>query len=468
MTLNKTNLAQICFLLLLFSIFFPIRHTFLTPSAYILGQYSDFTSFSLYLSDILLIITWFLVILPRGELGTKRLIPNSYILILIIWLILDLIWHFKTNSNLNYYNALKYAELIVACGTAYHVFRKTSIKSLFLNVFVIFSSVESILALWQFAIQKSIGGFLHRLGESIIAPNIANVAKIVSSGTTYIRGYGTFPHPNLLSAFLITGIFILLYQILTETKLKYRFFYILGLFINILGLTVSFSRAGYIALAFGLVLFFGFLIFFDTAIGKMRVWLTILYVALALATSFIIFKPFLITRETISDDAVSARLTYAQIGGRMIKANPLFGVGIGESVLHMQQYSLAHLQPWEIQPIHNYFVLAVAELGLPGALIFILIFLSLLFGLIKKLRQLSDFTLVTYNLSLITILCSFLVLMQFDHYFYTLEQTQMLLWIMLGIITAEISKPAPLNWMPETIKDLEINKNPQSGDSPNI
>jgi O-antigen ligase len=121
----------------------------------------------------------------------------------------------------------------------------------------------------------------------------------------------------------------------------------------------------------------------------------------------------------------------------MIKDNPLFGVGAGESVLHMEQYTNVKLEPWQKQPIHNYFLLSAAEIGIPGVLILIWIFLSHLKSLIFNLKSSKDFQLTAYNLLLIAILSTFLVLMLFDHYFYTLQQTQLLLWITLGVIAAQ-------------------------------
>ena len=88
----------------------------------------------------------------------------------------------------------------------------------------------------------------------------------------------------------------------------------------------------------------------------------------------------------------------------------------------------------QIQPVHNYFILAAAELGVPGMLILIWIFISHAWVLIK-----NYFT--AHKMPLASILICFLVLMQFDHYFYTLQQTQMLLWIFLGITSAQLKTP---------------------------
>lgn len=154
--------------------------------------------------------------------------------------------------------------------------------------------------------------------------------------------------------------------------------------------------------------------------------------------SLLLFRPYILTRATITDQASIERSTYNKIGLQIIKDYPLFGVGIGESVLHMEQYSGMKLEPWQKQPIHNYFLLAAAELGIPGALILFWIMLTNLKSLILNLKSEPKKFIA---LAMIAILINFLILMQFDHYFYTLQQTQMLLWAVLGIIAAETQNP---------------------------
>ena len=89
--------------------------------------------------------------------------------------------------------------------------------------------------------------------------------------------------------------------------------------------------------------------------------------------------------------------------------------------------------------MHNYFLLSAAELGIPGMLILIWFFFLHLKKLVVSIKNQvlsGDKELTTYYMLLATFF-SFLILMQFDHYFYTLQQTQMLLWIFLGIIASE-------------------------------
>jgi O-antigen ligase len=160
-------------------------------------------------------------------------------------------------------------------------------------------------------------------------------------------------------------------------------------------------------------------------------------VLISIISSSFLFKPFLLTRATFSDQSTIDRKFFDQVGLKMAEKNPLFGVGLGESVLHMEQYSGKSLKPWNKQPPHNYFIIAAAELGIPGALILFWIFAAHFLKLFKNLKLKIKNSDYSYYLLLTTILCSFLLLMQFDHYFYTLEQTQLLLWVILALIASE-------------------------------
>jgi O-antigen ligase len=287
-----------------------------------------------------------------------------------------------------------------------------------------------------------------------LAPCILGVAKIVSGGTTYIRGYGTFPHPNPFSAFLVAGILITIYLLTLSASKKQTILYSTLLFINILGLTVTFSRGAYLSLAAGLVIFFGIMCFIPLlakegllvrrsfsegggGVNKRRSF-AIIITLISIVISFFLFKPFLLTRATFSDQSTIERKFYDVTGIKMAVANPIFGVGIGESLLHMEQYSGRALAPWDKQPPHNYFIIAAAEMGIPAMLILIWFFLANLLLLLKKIRGQPSYILY----SLFSILLSFFLLMLFDHYFYTLNQTQLLLWIFLALIAAQTKNPS--------------------------
>ncbi|MEK7618094.1 MAG: O-antigen ligase family protein, partial [Patescibacteria group bacterium] len=450
------------------------------------GLYSDFTSISLYLSDIFLFIA-FIFSLWSNSWNLKLWLKNRQILILIIWLILGILWHYQSISGLNIWYFVKFiGSMVVSYGTAKLVTSGQSLvaRKLFLSIFVCLGTLQSVIGLTQFINQSPIG--LNAIGEQIIGPSVWGVAKIacpvacqfigsatgVSGGTIYIRAYGTFPHPNLLSAFLVTTIFINIYLLSIRDHLKTKvspgsliskiynqisnYWLNLALFINILGLTATFSRGAFLALGIGLITYFGLVIAIRQQAEKQSnpktdrhgaftgLAMTIGKVILAIIFAFLIFKPFLLTRATVSDQATIERGIYNKTALNMINDKPFFGLGIGESVFHMKQFSPVPLNAWQVQPIHNFFLLAGAELGIPGLLILIWIFFYHMKKIVSSINYQvlsGDKNLATYYMLLATILGSFLVLMLFDHYFYTLQQTQLLLWMVLGLIAVEIKNP---------------------------
>src|SRR3989344_4782453 len=453
---NPARLAKLFFLFFLISVFFPIRYVFPTASSYATGLFSDFTSISLYSSDIFLFIA-FIFTLWSNKFGfLKQFFAFRFSLFaFIIWLILATFIFNWPISGLNIWFFVKFIELtVVSYGTVQLVISKEKIanRNLFLLLFVCLGTLQSVIGLMQFINQSPIG--LNLVGEQTIGPGLWGVAKIVSSGTAYIRAYGTFPHPNLLSAFLLTTILINIYLLTSTTwKKSTKIWLNLALFINIFGLVVTFSRGAFLALGVGLLIYFGFLIVKQGI--RSNGWM-IIKLLLAFGLAFLIFKPFLLTRATVSDQGIVEREIYNQTALNMIKDKPFSGIGIGESLLHMEQYSPVPLNPYQIQPIHNYFLLSAAELGIIGALILIWIFLSHLKALWLRIK---DKRLeIEIHLLYFVILIAFLVLMNFDHYFYTLQQTQMLLWIVLGLIAAETRPQATSASVGGQAK------NPQTGD----
>src|ERR1700722_12311703 len=96
-SINWLNIGQIFAFLWLASLFFPIRYTFITQTSFASGLFSDFTSISLYLSDILLVITWICVLIPHGGAFYHVVKGLKWLLILIL-LAFSLSWFKYPNS----------------------------------------------------------------------------------------------------------------------------------------------------------------------------------------------------------------------------------------------------------------------------------------------------------------------------------------------------------------------------------
>ena len=91
-------------------------------------------------------------------------------------------------------------------------------------------------------------------------------------------------------------------------------------------------------------------------------------------------------------------------------------------------------EAWEIQPPHNYYLNVAVEQGIQGLILFIAFFVLLVKMGIDQLKSSTVARETLTTILLLSIFMSFLFLMLFDHYFYTLWQTQLLLWIIIGMI----------------------------------
>lgn len=439
---QKTGFSMIDWLtiLLVFSLLFPVRKVLDTQEAILLGYYSDFTSISFYLSDIIL-----LCIVIVGLLGKKlsfRL--NTVTIVLLFSVFLLFISNFRSNDLLYAYKAAKFAELIV-------LFEITSqlVASSALNVkkiayiSIVFALLNGFIAFVQIILNHSVG--FKFLGESILNPNEYGIAKFVAHGTNYLRAYSTFPHPNIFGAWVFAFFSLTTWWTFIENSAKWKLYaYISSFFVICAVLTYSRS-------ALSALLLFSATATFISVLFLKNVKFSYIYgVFTVLISIFLIAWLFNPSQANRNEESGNFRLIYNQIGLRMTQDNPVLGLGFGQSILKMNEYSPKWLQPWQIQPIHNYFLLSSSELGilftlLLVALIFYPVYLSAssIWNLFRNRTLARSSNITAQTLLGLVVFCIFL-LMQVDHYFYTLQQGQFLLWIVLGLYYGSFVFKKPL------------------------
>ncbi len=446
---TASRATQWLLLLIIITIPFSIRHVFDSSWNFQTGAYSDFTSLSIYITDILIVILVSIRLITTPWLSIPRLWKYAA-LFSVSWLVLELAIQDRSFMPLQLYFSLRIAILIVFALVVSQI--RVSREKISL-AFVILGGIQSLIGIVQFVSQKSIG--LYYLGESHLSPETLGVAKIVSHGTKYIRAYGTFPHSNLLAAFLVVSTVFNLYLIAKYYQIPRGNFISRGklvisreiipmvsliilLFLNVFGLFVSFSRAGVLGLVLSGSVFY-FYLYQNTSrnIFSKQIALFIAVVAIPIA----ILWPFLSTRATITDNATKERVFYNTVGLKIALSKSFFGIGAGTSVLHMKQYSETDLKPWEIQPIHNFYLISWAEWGI-ATLAWLFLLLYPIFLLFKRKMEL-------WSTSLLAIGVSFLLLFLFDHYFYTIWPTQVLIWLILGIILGSTVQKATYDTVSE-------------------
>ena len=123
----------------------------------------------------------------------------------------------------------------------------------------------------------------------------------------------------------------------------------------------------------------------------------------------------------LQSESIWRRIELAKATWEMFKTSPIFGVGLGNFIPQLPKFLIPKkLYFW--QPVHNIFLLILAETGIIGlCLVFYVLWVML-----RKLWQKKKPALF-YSL-LAIIFTGF-----FDHYWLTLQQNQLLLALIIGL-----------------------------------
>ncbi len=308
---------------------------------------------------------------------------------------------------------------------------KTIVAVLSFDVFYV-----SFIALAQFILQRSIGGFFWWLGERTFSVSSAGIATFfwpfflsaklwpVNLGRKlFLRPYATFPHPNVLAGFLAVVLplmlnFFFLSKIKINKLLKYLILTVI--LFGFMTLIISFSKAAWCVALVGLWLVlakdkidlvwwikkhskFSLAIFYSILVLSIAIFLFI-------PESFFIFEKNWQERGELLKGAIS-----------MLAEKPFFGVGLNNFILLFKDYTFLFSDLFIFQPVHNIYVLILTETGIVGFIVFLLFLFQAFYR--------SVFSSTFVSLSLIQLF----LLGLFDHYLVTLQQAQLLFTVFLAL-----------------------------------
>lgn len=111
---------------------------------------------------------------------------------------------------------------------------------------------------------------------------------------------------------------------------------------------------------------------------------------------------------------ISHRLELIKSSLQLIKENFWTGVGLNNFIPNLVKVSNSYLNSWELQPVHNIFLLVFSEVGVVG-------FIAFCFLVFSSLSP------VTYSLLAIV------ATGQMDHYWLTLQQNMLLFTFVLAL-----------------------------------
>ncbi|MEK7182999.1 MAG: O-antigen ligase family protein [Patescibacteria group bacterium] len=378
--------------------------------ATIFGIRVDYLAPTVYLTDILVvgvIVTWWWEKRRNFQFSIFNFQLSYLVIGLFAYLLFTSIF-IAQNQESALYKLAKVVEFFLLGFYVYHNWKLVIGNWKFqaaLSAAVVYSSL---VAWGQFILGRTIGGPFWFLGERTFDANTPGIALITINGQDLLRPYATFPHPNVLAGFLLVALLLLVKKQKTVQPFN-RLTILLGLSAFIL----TFSHSAWIA---------GIIILLISGISYLRNKInSLVKLILAVVTIVSLTLPSLNT-PTHAPTEITQRMILASASWEMFKDFPLTGVGLNNFIVRLPEYGSQPSVSWLLQPVHNIFLLILAETGIPG-------FLAFLYLVIKVFKN----SLEIRNLKLEITLLVILITGVFDHYWLTLQQTQLLFSALLGL-----------------------------------
>ena len=367
------NLSNVQILISLLSFFLPTQLALHLNSfnSTVYGFQIDYLIPTIYLTDI---ISLLIIVLGLRKYKFTKL---NFILIIIYLGFVAI--------NINYslliipaiYKWIKVTEMLLL-GIMILNYKKFDVFKNFVKPLSYSIFIACLLGIWQFLIKGSVGGVFYWFGERDFLFSNPNIAPYP---------YSFFSHPNSFAGFLLVfGIFLLQFK----NNFNPRYFGTL-LALIVINLVLTNYLNVYITICLLLIL----------KLNKLS------------SLSFVLID--------FSQRFVTHRIELIKASLQLIKENFWFGVGLNNFIPNLVKVSNTFVNAWELQPVHNIFLLVFSETGIVG----LIIFCFLIF---------SGFSLLTLNYSLLTILITGLS----DHYWLTLQQN--ILLFVFVLVTSRIGK----------------------------
>jgi hypothetical protein len=447
------RLQFLLFYLLLFLLPSNLGYHFINKSSYVQGILVDYLVPTVYLSDILIFILLALWLMhlgsklirlrhpPVGGAGSKLKLKNyKFVGLVLLLLFLGTQYAVAVNKIAFVYKLVRLMEMgWLFWWISRHFSRQLAAKmTKHWVVIIICASVifQSLLAIGQWSHQGSLFGYWF-LGEQPFMVATAGVKTISFFGRLKVLPMGTFPHPNILAGWLVVSlVFILLHkeypyhsprkhlidpecsacsrvQDDNNNLLAYSF-YLIAFFFGLISLFLTFSWPAWIVMTAALVY-----ILFDylKPLATHQAWFFI-----ALAFIGIVLVSAWYFGYWLELSSLARRWQLNTIAFNMWLSSPWTGVGLNNFIPRLAEFGEVVASVRFFQPVHNVFLLILAETGIIGVGIF-------LWGIVQFIKP-KTLTILNSNT---LIFFSLLFLSLFDHYFLTTQQGLLMLVIFIRL-----------------------------------
>lgn len=412
MTLSVVKIREQLFYLLVFLLPWQTRYIFHDPQLF--WQTWEYGRLSVYSWDIILVIlTIWLWPKLRQEFMVAFRGSRAFYFYLLLASVAFITGGWAADSLLASYWALRLLE----GGILWLIVRVLKPKlSLVFWILAVAGSIQALWGIWQFSLQdifanKWLGVAAHPVAQ-------AGSSVLLNEAGRWLRAYGGQAHPNILGGLLVITSLATVWLIV-QTKEHWHKYLLISMYaVQMIGLFVAFSRAGWLA-------FFVSLAVAWWAVKDKRQHLSVMIDASV--TVFIILglslwpitKARLVgsTAGHLEQQAIEERVTGIKESQSLFESAWWRGVGIGNYTKALSQY-MPGLQVYRYQPVHNIFLLILTELGIAGLV------LSLLF----VWRRFKEFPRV-----LLVFLVPVAVTVWLDHYWWTSASMLLLFWLIMAL-----------------------------------
>lgn len=290
-------------------------------------------------------------------------------------------------------------------------------------------TVQLIAGFAGFALQST--AFLELLNmewPGSLEPSMRGASVVqLENGLRILRAYGTLPHPNILGGFILIALLGPASLFIADRRRNYPalILFSFGIVLAIL----TFSRSAWL----GLFVFLGLLALRIKHLDRSKIILMVSTMALTAALAVLPLQDFIFTRigaPTVETETISTvgRSWMTQQALDVIREHPLTGLGIGSFVINVADTAVDGAP---IEPVHNIFLLATAELGAAGLIVIVALFASIAHSIS---RSKSPRAIVAG-----AVLAGLGVISLFDHYLWTIAPGRVMLGLALGLWAGQVA-----------------------------
>lgn len=373
----------------------PTHVLFFNTDPYVSGIYTNYLVPTLSILDVGLVL---LIASYIYEYSWKHIqvVLHKYIFYLVpfaVFLLLQSIFRLDLNSLVNGGRLILGTISLLFLIDYFKTQKHPNLYKCVLWISIASVLIQGVLGAMQFLGGSSLG--LSMLGESQVVSGMQGSSFVTLNSEVFLRAYGTFPHPNVLGGYFIMNVLLGIF-LYSKSKGFYKKPSILLIILSGIFVTLTFSRIA-ILLVLGIA--------FVTLIYKLVKGKLFSLTPLQLVERF---------TNLISgnDTSWADRVNLMKSSLSVMKNNLLVGTGLGNFTKGMENMIPSTVNGvLLIQPVHNVVLLMIAELGIVGSLLYVLLLGKILFSNVSKMNWFKWLVII----SLVVIGC-------FDHYLFSLPQ----------------------------------------------